>query len=220
MPIFYSQFIAVHTTASCCLEQTSTVRTTANRPDNTIPSSVPLSCWRAHTALPLLSPSALFNWSSLYHRLVRPIQHSTHLDGKTHWKGALNENYVWIFSRLLATVYILTSLIRILRKYMESRKMAALFWDLDDATTPPKTPPLHFGSEFRSTNYVGWDFVFYHIWLSFDLVKKTIFFSSCGGSPMQGSLDWASFEQVEFSRLNPSRSKDKPGQVAGYACFY
>ncbi|XP_056303035.1 uncharacterized protein LOC130215156 [Danio aesculapii] len=71
---------------------------------------------------------------------------------------------------------------------MESRKMAALFWDLDGSATPPKTPPLHFGSEFRNTSSV----------------------SSYGGSPVQGSLDRASFEQVEFSRLNPSRTKDKP----------
>ncbi|XP_073791389.1 uncharacterized protein isoform X3 [Danio rerio] len=70
---------------------------------------------------------------------------------------------------------------------MESRKMAALFWDLNDATTPPKTPPLHFGSEFRNTSSA----------------------SSYGGSPVLGSFDWASSEQVEFSTLNPSRTKDK-----------
>lgn len=73
MLIFYFQFIAVHITAPCGLEQTSTVLTTANRPDSTIPSSVPFSCWRAHTALPLLSLQAQLNWRSLYHRLVLQI---------------------------------------------------------------------------------------------------------------------------------------------------
>ncbi|KAK9955319.1 hypothetical protein ABG768_015201 [Culter alburnus] len=64
--------------------------------------------------------------------------------------------------------------------------MAALFWDLDCATTPPQTPPLHFSSEFRHTSLV----------------------SSYDCSPMQDSLDWPSNEQVEFTRLNPSRSKN------------
>ncbi|XP_026052049.1 uncharacterized protein LOC113038668 isoform X2 [Carassius auratus] len=57
--------------------------------------------------------------------------------------------------------------------------MAALFWDLDYATTPPQTPAL----DFRHTRHVS--------------------------SPMQDNLDWPSSEQVEFTRLNPSRTKDK-----------
>ncbi|KAK7131205.1 hypothetical protein R3I94_016361 [Phoxinus phoxinus] len=64
--------------------------------------------------------------------------------------------------------------------------MAALFWDSDCATTPPQTPPLHFSSEFRHTSLVR----------SYDR------------SPMQNSLDWPSSEQVEFTRLNRSRTKD------------
>ncbi|XP_042604322.1 uncharacterized protein LOC109080336 isoform X2 [Cyprinus carpio] len=65
--------------------------------------------------------------------------------------------------------------------------MAALFWDLDDSTTPPKTPALH----LRHTSPLS----FYD-------------HSHCS-SPMQDNLDWPSREQVEFTRLNPSRSKDK-----------
>ncbi|KAL1253035.1 hypothetical protein QQF64_017728 [Cirrhinus molitorella] len=68
--------------------------------------------------------------------------------------------------------------------------MAAFFWDLDYATTPPQTPPLHFSSEIRHTSPVS----FYDR-------------SHCS-SPMQESLDWPSSEQVEFTRLNPSRTKD------------
>ncbi|XP_016332760.1 signal-induced proliferation-associated 1-like protein 3 [Sinocyclocheilus anshuiensis] len=65
--------------------------------------------------------------------------------------------------------------------------MAALFWDLDSATTPPQTPALH----FRHTSPVS----FYDR-------------SHCS-SPVQDNLDWPSSEQVEFTRLNPSRTKDK-----------
>ncbi len=111
MLIFYFQFITVHITASCCLEQTSTVLTTANRPDNTIPSSVPFSCWRAHTALPLRSPLARLNWSSLYHHLV----HKHISDDSKHIR---KEHFHVI---ILAAAYISVSCIRIFRENVESR---------------------------------------------------------------------------------------------------
>ncbi|XP_067280400.1 uncharacterized protein [Pseudorasbora parva] len=59
--------------------------------------------------------------------------------------------------------------------------MAALFWELDCSTTPPQTPTLR--TEFRHTSLVS-------------------------RSPTQDSLDWPSSERVEFTRLNPSRTKD------------
>ncbi len=47
----------------------------------------------------------------------------------------------------------------------------------------------------------------------------TIFFSFYDRSPMQDNLDWPSSEQVEFTRLNPSRTKDKTGLIAGLHAF-
>lgn len=94
----------MYTAASCCLEQTSTVLT-VNRPGNTIPSSVPFSCWRAHTVLSLLSPLAQLNWSSLYHHLVLPIYNIS----DDFRKGVLNENYyVWKSSWMLHISWIIT----------------------------------------------------------------------------------------------------------------
>lgn len=148
----------MHTAASCCLEQTSTVLT-VNRPGNTIPSSVPFSCWRAHTVLSLLSPLAQLNWSSPYHHLVLPIYNTFLMpfhEGCLKWKLCLDI--------ILDAAYTLVSFIKILRKNLESKKMAALFRDLDCATTPPQTPPLHFSSEFRHTSLMRWDVIFYNIW--------------------------------------------------------
>ncbi|XP_042634904.1 uncharacterized protein LOC109061604 isoform X2 [Cyprinus carpio] len=68
--------------------------------------------------------------------------------------------------------------------------MAPLFWDLDYAITPPQTAALQMSSEFRHTSPVSF---YYH--------------SHCS-SPMQESLVWPSSKQVEFTRLNPSRTKD------------
>lgn len=46
-----------------------------------------------------------------------------------------------------------------------------------------------------------------------------IFFSSYDRSPMQNSLDWPSSEQVEFTRLNRSRTKDNTGLIAELSAF-
>ncbi|XP_043077247.1 uncharacterized protein LOC122326433 isoform X2 [Puntigrus tetrazona] len=64
--------------------------------------------------------------------------------------------------------------------------MAAWFWDLDYATTPPQTPALHISHSSPVSFYDR---------------------SRCS-SPMQDSLDWPSSEQVELTRLNPSRTKE------------
>ncbi|XP_057216516.1 signal-induced proliferation-associated 1-like protein 3 isoform X2 [Triplophysa rosa] len=72
--------------------------------------------------------------------------------------------------------------------------MSASFWDLNYSmsTSPSRTPPIHFA---RS------DFSFYDQ-------------SQCS-SPIQdnhNNLDWTSNEQVEFTRLNPSRTRDSTGE--------
>ncbi|KAA0720016.1 Signal-induced proliferation-associated 1-like protein 3 [Triplophysa tibetana] len=72
--------------------------------------------------------------------------------------------------------------------------MSASFWDLNYSmsTSPPKTPPIHFARSDSS---------FYDQ-------------SQCS-SPIQdnhNNLDWTSNEQVEYTRLNPSRTNDSTGE--------
>ncbi|XP_065142896.1 uncharacterized protein [Paramisgurnus dabryanus] len=75
------------------------------------------------------------------------------------------------------------------------------FWDMNYAvsTSPPKTPPpLHFArSEFSYSSSMSF----------YDLLHCS--------SPMQDghdNLEWTSSDQVEFTRLNPSRTRDSTGE--------